>query len=341
MKAGSVMVGDRINVYGTLSTRGTVEAQILRDLSVPRKSASSLQVFVRDGGVYCIQSLIADDRCGVLTSATVSVYDGQGSLVGTSTTEKYSALFGNLQTGSTYTVIADAPGYGRDKTTVNLLPGLNRVDLSLRTQTLGSAPVIQSLSGPNPVLVGQTETWRVTASGNGTLSYRVDWGESATLNANGSYAIPTVLSEGVFTHAYQTPGSYTITVTVTDTFGRSTSGTMSVTVLTGISPLPEAPTLSSLSPAQGPVGTSVTLWGSGFATSSLNIVRFGDGVIPNLSSPNGSTLTFVVPSALNPSCYYSTPMCLMMARVVTPGAYSISVETPRGTTRALTFTVVQ
>lgn len=103
------------------------------------------------------------------------------------------------------------------------------------------------------------------------------------------------------------------------------------------------PSFVLLSPASGPVGTSITLTGTGF-TSTGNIVLFGSGAIPNLTSSDGKTITFVLPTSLNYACYYSVPRCLMMLMPtfsVNAGTYQVSVKNANGTSNQITFTVTQ
>ena len=97
--------------------------------------------------------------------------------------------------------------------------------------------------------------------------------------------------------------------------------------------------ISSLSPASGEVGTTVTVHGSGF--TSDNTVHFGYGALVHVASKNGTTLTFSVPSVLNPSCYYSNPRCLIASRETTAGKYEVSVQNTAGTSNTLTFVVTE
>ena len=77
--------------------------------------------------------------------------------------------------------------------------------------------------------------------------------------------------------------------------------------------------VSYLSPNSGGVGTSVTVFGTGFSSTN-NSVRFGNGIIANLSSIDGRSLSFVVPATL--SGYGSSQ--------VTPGVYNVSVTNSSG-----------
>lgn len=96
--------------------------------------------------------------------------------------------------------------------------------------------------------------------------------------------------------------------------------------------------ISSMTPSSGPVGTSVTVYGSGFSSTG-NTVNFDGGAIMNLQSFNGASITFSVPDSLTPACYYSTPRCLIATRMTEPGNYSVSVSNSNGTSNSIIFTV--
>ncbi|MBI5470515.1 peptidoglycan-binding protein [Candidatus Kaiserbacteria bacterium] len=87
--------------------------------------------------------------------------------------------------------------------------------------------------------------------------------------------------------------------------------------------------ISYLSPQSGAVGTSVTVYGNGFSTGG-NSVRFGNGIITNLISTDGHSVSFVVPSTI--SGYGSG--------TVTLGTYNVSVTNSYGAvSNAVPFTV--
>lgn len=99
-----------------------------------------------------------------------------------------------------------------------------------------------------------------------------------------------------------------------------------------------APMVSGINPSVGLLNTAVTLTGNGFLTSG-NGVNFGAGFISNISSPDGKTLIFQVPTALNPRCYYSTPRCATPSTQTKEGNYSVSVVNTNGTSNAVNFKV--
>lgn len=106
-------------------------------------------------------------------------------------------------------------------------------------------------------------------------------------------------------------------------------------------PLPPAvttPVVISMVPTSGPIGTTVTLRGTGYTAD--NTISFGYGSIVHVpSTDNGTTLTFTIPSSLNPACFYSTPRCMVATRLTIDGAYNVSVTNTNGTSNSMTFTV--
>ncbi len=87
--------------------------------------------------------------------------------------------------------------------------------------------------------------------------------------------------------------------------------------------------LSYLSPSEGAVNSQVTIYGSGFSSTG-NTVRFGQGIIVNLNSFDGTSVSFTVPSQL--TGYGSSQVYL--------ATYYVSVTNATGnTSNALPFTV--
>lgn len=90
-----------------------------------------------------------------------------------------------------------------------------------------------------------------------------------------------------------------------------------------------APTITYLSPVSGAVGESVTIFGTGFSTTG-NTVHFGNGVITNLGSQDGRSVSFTVPNKL--TGYGSATISL--------GAYYVSVTNAAGyTSNTAQFTI--
>jgi hypothetical protein len=111
-------------------------------------------------------------------------------------------------------------------------------------------------------------------------------------------------------------------------------------------------TISSITPSSAPVGTTVTISGSGFTSFATNTIHFGSGAIANvapntLSCPYPSfaacydshTITFTIPSSVAPYCAPGM-MCAMYMQLVTPGTYPVYVTNANGTSNTANFTVV-
>lgn len=107
----------------------------------------------------------------------------------------------------------------------------------------------------------------------------------------------------------------------------------------GMAPSP-APAITSVQPLTGPVGTRVTITGTGFSDSA-NTINFGVSAYPNVPGTNGTTIVFAVPMQANPPCRNLTPPCEIATALITPGDYALSVTTIQGTSAAVTFTVTK
>lgn len=85
----------------------------------------------------------------------------------------------------------------------------------------------------------------------------------------------------------------------------------------------EVSSLSSISPVAGRIGTLVTLYGSGFSASGNTIIvnRGADGLINNVLSTNGTTITVRVPATI---------LVNGIATPVESGVYNVSVRNASG-----------
>jgi len=98
------------------------------------------------------------------------------------------------------------------------------------------------------------------------------------------------------------------------------------------------PTMSSLQPSSGPVGTRVTISGTGFRDIG-NTIKFGSSAYPNVAGQSERTIVFTIPEATNPPCRNVTPPCGIASALITPGAYDVSVTNDQGTSNTISFTV--
>ncbi len=98
----------------------------------------------------------------------------------------------------------------------------------------GTQPAITGINGPVSITAGQSATWTVNATFPGyyfgNAQYSVQWGDEQSYPyAYGTTAYPLTQGSATFTHAYQTPGTYTPTFTVSLN-GQQVSAEASVTV---------------------------------------------------------------------------------------------------------------
>ena len=98
------------------------------------------------------------------------------------------------------------------------------------------------------------------------------------------------------------------------------------------------PTLSQVSPTSGPVGTLVTIAGTGFASKG-NTATFGQGYVRDLESADGATLRLTVPEALDLCSPNPTSPCPGAYPAVRPGEYVIAVMLNGKQSNGFTFTV--
>lgn len=142
-----------------------------------------------------------------------------------------------------------------------------------------------------------------------------------------SFVVPSYLSGQVQVYVTNTRGtSNTLALTIV---GSSSYPCNTYPYNYGSCPQGGIPTVTSLSPQNGAVGSSVTVFGTGFTTTG-NSVRFGQGLISNLNSLDGRSLTFTVPSTL--TGYGSSQVYL--------GTYDVSVTNAAGySSNSLPFTV--
>lgn len=95
--------------------------------------------------------------------------------------------------------------------------------------------------------------------------------------------------------------------------------------------VPSVPTVTSLSPSSGLVGTKVVISGSGF-TSTGNIIHFGSGVISasGINRESDGTLIFYIPSTLLAVCVLADPPC-QDSFPIQYGSYAVWVKNANGT----------
>ncbi len=232
----------------------------------------------------------------------------------------------------------------------------NAVNFNVISTSINNRPVISGLDAPTTLNVGQQGTWSVRATDvtGGGLSYSVEWGDEMRIGttASANAALTATYSQtSTFTHTYNTPGTYTPFFTIRGSNGQSAQISANVTVI-GPS-ITQAPMISSIYPTSGPIGTLVTIYGSGFTTGSnlygtsggsvsTNTVLFAGGPINGVATNGTSTLYFNVPSSVGADCPangQANVMCPMSIRLITPGTNTVLVRNQNGVSNAVVFTV--
>lgn len=126
--------------------------------------------------------------------------------------------------------------------------------------------------------------------------------------------------------------------------------TVTATAKVTVGSVSSVPSITSIQPIYGPVGTQVTLTVSGLTQTPsplpgsgvsvlLNTIIFGSARINNIASSDGRTLTFNVPFGYG--CEGSTYPYPCDPVPVNPGTYNISVSNANGTSNSVSFTVTR
>ncbi|WP_400190935.1 IPT/TIG domain-containing protein [Hymenobacter sp. B81] len=307
-------------------------------LNLPQGVAvdGSGNLFIADGGNRCIRKVSA--ATGVIT--TVAGTGGTGGFSGDggpATSARLGSSYGVAVDGSGNLFIADrnnnrirrvsaatgiittvagtgTAGFGGDggpatsaqfndprgvavHSSGNLFitdTGNNRI----RQLTPVVVPTLTSLS-PSSGPVGTS----VTLTGTGFTS-------GSTVRFNGTAATSVTFTSATSLRATVPTGATTGNVTVTTPGGTSNGRSFTVT-------LPVVPTLTGLNPSSGPVGTSVTLTGTGFTSGST--VRFNGTAATSVTFTSSTSLRATVPFG------------------ATTG--NVTVTTPDGTSNGRSFTV--
>lgn len=105
-------------------------------------------------------------------------------------------------------------------------------------------------------------------------------------------------------------------------------------------PAGPSPTVARLAPESVAVGATVTITGSGFKATD-NAIKINGGYLRDLSSSNGTTITFTLPENMDMCPPFTNGPCIQSAMIVAPGEYSLSVMTRDGTSNSTKLVVVQ
>jgi len=221
---------------------------------------------------------------------TAIVFDGTGSTDLDGTINSYAWNFGDGSTGTgsapTHTYIAE--GTYNASLTVTDDGGLT--DTAMTTATIGTVanqPPVANANGPYAGTVGLPVTFDSTGSDDpdGTL-VAYEW----------SFGDGTTDTETNPTHTYAMPGTYNVSLMVTDDTGAKDTSTTTSTIGVGN----QAPIANANGPYNGTSGAPVQLDSSGSSDPDGTITAynwdFGDGTTGTGANP---THTYATPGAYN------------------------------------------
>lgn len=169
--------------------------------------------------------------------------------------------------------------------------------------------------------------------------YKIEW-----KNVSGSWIVigttPIVYGGvGFYVDRPSSGRTHEYRVRACNTAGCSWESNFATVTIDGASKIP---VITSLSLRAGPVGTRVTIKGTGFAAVG-NRINFGTGVLMDIPSPDGMILVFTVPEDQVPLCAVTTPRCLLPApyNPVKLATYTVSVTTDNITSAWFSFAVTE
>ncbi len=202
-------------------------------------------------------------------------------------------------------------------------------------------PVISGFAGPTVLYTNQSGTWKIDAADpeNQSLSYRISWGDEGGVSANNAQGVMDlgrpVVQNTTFTHAYSTPGTYTISITVQDIGGQSAVTTTTVRVEGSVTSAD-----LDVSPKSGNAPLTVTFstkgttssWMEGnqmvqLADGGTRYIEFGDGSVQRLDCP---TPAYSSTCVLRISHTYSQ-QGIYIAKLFVAGYYGVQNDAVYGT----------
>lgn len=207
--------------------------------------------------------------------------------------------------------------------------------------------------GSTGVLYGGSGTYKDYPSSGRTHEYRVKACNASGCSSESNIAfVTTTTTEEYITYPFKFPGSGKTCSTRQECYDycKTTQSSGTGDPATCDQYFPGAtgekttvpPYMTSLVPMSGPIGTQVTIYGSGFSITG-NRINFDTGVIMDVPSPDGKFITFTVPKDRVPLCAVTDPRCLLPApyNPVKPGTYWVSVTSANVTSNYFSFGVIE
>ena len=279
------------------------------------------------------------DNC-VTLSATVAGTVASWSITGQMNTVDHFTVFAS-QDGANLMWLADAP------TTTSSLDlatfGLNAGNYIVFVKAVGKASLTNKISGgvqvtianqpPTAALSVTNSLTKSAVTGSIAAPASVTASTTGSTDADGSVVASTInfgdgsapVSGSSASHTYSTPGTYTITGTVTDNLGATASKSAAVVISGSINQAPMAVIAATPSSAYAPATVSVSAAGSSDPDGAIasSVIGFGDGTSASgltashtFSAAGVYTLTAKVTDNLGASSTASTSVTLKAPEVI-------------------------
>jgi hypothetical protein len=277
------------------------------------------------GGSTTITANVVDVNGNALGSTPVTFSTTAGTLsVGLATTDQngnaQTVLTTAVQATVTATVGVSSGGTGGTG------GGTTTAQTATVTVNVTAAPTLQITPPSTPPSAGlpASFTFTVTAAQNGgtVRNVAVSWGDGQNQN------LGAVNGSAVVSHVYVNAGTYTVSATVTDSFGNTNSVSTSVTVI----PVPRPTIIVTPSPQSAPGGSVITFTiniqaPAGVAIQDV-VIDFGDPTFPP-QDLGGVTGIVTVPHSYPAGVrtYTVTVRVTDSTGQVTTGSTSVSITT--------------
>ncbi|GAB3590029.1 hypothetical protein GCM10027345_44460 [Hymenobacter daeguensis] len=212
--------------------------------------------------------------------SAVTVNGTQGTLTGTPTATGFTFTVGSGS--SSGTISATTPGGSASSSgsfTVTV-PNTAPTDISLSNASVAENQPVNTLVGTFSTTDAQGGTFSYTFAAGGADNGWFNMQSSGTLTTNGSFD-------------FETKSSYSIKIRSTDAGGLFFEKTFTIAV----SDVNETPTVTSFTPASGPVGTSgIVITGTNFTSAGTVTVRFNGTTATTVTVNSNTQLTATVPT---------------------------------------------